>query len=136
MAELQGLVGKSRDVVTKLWAKITAEKNAYNSALAEYKVNQSTFNAKRSGLMDMLNAAKLDQMLASSAQAMEDSWTTVGLQRAMRELSKLMSADFVQVFAASEDIKKLMQGVYNTFTEKFGFQKMKLPALDFETHNM
>jgi len=136
MAELQGLVGKSRDVVTKLWAKITAEKNAYNSALAEYKVNQSTFNAKRSGLMDMLNAAKLDQMLASSAQAMEDSWTTVGLQRAMRELSKLMSADFAQVFAASEDIKKLMQGVYNTFTEKFGFQKMKLPALDFETHNM
>ncbi len=136
MAELQGLVGKSRDVVTRLWAKITEEKNAYNAALAEYKVNQSTFNARRGGLMDMLNAAKLDQMLASSAQAMEDSWTTVGLQRAMRELSKLMSADFAQVFAASEDIKKLMQGVYNTFTEKFGFQKMKLPALDFETHNM
>ena len=136
MAEMQGLVGKSRDVVTKLWAKIIAEKNAYNAALAEYKVNQSTFNAKRSALMDMLNAAKLDQMLASSAQAMEDSWTTVGLQRAMRELARLMSADFAQVFAASEDIKKLMQGVYNTFTEKFGFQKMKLPALDFETHNM
>ncbi len=136
MAELQGLVGKSRDVVQKLWTKITAEKNAYNAALAEYKVNQSTFNAKRGALMDMLNAAKLDQMLASSAQAMEDSWTTVGLQRAMRELSKLMSADFAHVFAASEDIKKLMQGVYNTFTEKFGFQKMKLPALDFETHNV
>ena len=136
MAELQGLVGKSREVVTKLWAKITAEKNAYNAALAEYKVNQSTFNAKRGALMDMLNGAKLDQMLASSAQAMEDSWTTVGLQRAMRELSRLMSADFQQVFAASEDIKKLMQGVYNTFTEKFGFQRMALPALDFETHNM
>lgn len=136
MAELQGLVGKSREVVTKLWAKITSEKNAYNAALAEYKVNQSTFNAKRGALMDMLNGAKLDQMLASSAQAMEDSWTTVGLQRAMRELSRLMSADFQQVFAASEDIKKLMQGVYNTFTEKFGFQKMALPALDFETHNM
>jgi hypothetical protein len=136
MTELQGLVGKSREVVTRLWAKITEEKNAYNTALAEYKVNQSTFNAKRSALMDMLNPAKLDQMLAASAQAMEDSWTTVGLQRAMRELSKLMSADFAQVFTASEDVKKLMQGVYNTFTEKFGFQKMRLPALDFETHNM
>jgi hypothetical protein len=136
MAELQGLVGKSREVVARLWAKITAEKNAYNAALAEYKVNQSTFNAKRGALMDMLNTAKLDQMLAESAKAMEDSWTTVGLQRAMRELSRLMSADFEQVFTASEDVKKLMQGVYNTFTEKFGFQKMKLPALDFETHNM
>ena len=134
MAELQGLVGKSREVVTKLWQKITAEKGAYNAALAEYKVNHSTFSAKRSALMDMLNPAKMDAMLAQSAQAMEDSWTTVGLQRAMRELSKLMSADFERVFAASEDIKKLMQGVYNTFVEKFGFQKMTLPSLDLELH--
>jgi hypothetical protein len=134
MAELQGLVGKSREVVTRLWQKITAEKGAYNSALAEYKVNHSTFSAKRGALMDMLNPAKLDMMLAQSARAMEDSWTTVGLQRAMRELSKLMSADFERVYAASEDIKKLMQGVYNTFVEKFGFQKMTLPSLDLELH--
>ncbi len=134
IAEMQGLVGKSREVVTKLWQKITAEKGAYNSALAEYKVNHSNFSAKRSALMDMLNAAKLDAMLAQSAQAMEDSWTTVGLQRAMRELSRLMNADFERVFAASEDIKKLMQGVYNTFVEKFGFQKMQLPSLDLELH--
>ena len=134
MAELQGLVGKSREVVTKLWQKITAEKAAYNAALAEYKVNHSNFSAKRAALMDMLNSAKMDAMLAQSAQAMEDSWTTVGLQRAMRELSRLMSADFERVFAASEDVKKLMQGVYNTFVEKFGFQKMTLPSLDLELH--
>ena len=132
IAELQGLVGKSREVVTKLWQKITSEKGAYNAALAEYKVNHASFSAKRSALMDMLNPAKLDMMLAQSAQAMEDSWTTVGLQRAMRELSRLMSADFERVFAASEDIKKLMQGVYNTFVEKFGFQKMVLPSLSLE----
>ena len=134
MAELQGLVGKSREVVTKLWQKITAEKAAYNAALAEYKVNHANFSAKRAALMDMLNSAKMDAMLAQSAQAMEDSWTTVGLQRAMRELSRLMSADFERVFAASEDIKKLMQGVYNTFVEKFGFQRMTLPSLDLELH--
>ncbi len=132
IVELQGLVGKSREVVTKLWQKITAEKGAYNAALAEYKVNHSTFSAKRAALMDMLNPAKLDAMLAQSAQSMEDSWTTVGLQRAMRELSRLMSEDFERVYASSEDIKKLMQGVYNTFVEKFGFQKMVLPSLDLE----
>ena len=38
------------------------------------------------------------------------------------------------MFAASEDIKKLMQGVYNTFIEKFGFQKMTLPSLDLDPH--
>jgi hypothetical protein len=34
----------------------------------------------------MLNPAKLDHMLASTAKSIEDSWTTVGLQRGMREL--------------------------------------------------
>jgi hypothetical protein len=136
MQELAGLVGKSREVVTRLWSKITAEKNAYNAALAEYKVNHAAFNARRSVLMDMLNPAKLDAMLGESARAIEDSWTTVGLQRGMRELTRLMSEDFESVFSSSEDIKKLMQGVYNTFIEKFGFQKMVIPALDLETHRM
>ncbi|HEX7557633.1 MAG TPA: hypothetical protein VF386_00475, partial [Usitatibacter sp.] len=45
-----------------------------------------------------------------------------------------MNEDFESVFAASEDIKKLMQGVYNTFIEKFGFQKMTIPALDLDPH--
>ncbi len=68
IAEMQGLVGKSREVVTRLWQKIASEKSAYNSALAEYKVNHSNFLARRSALMDMLNPAKLDIMLAQSAR--------------------------------------------------------------------
>ncbi|QJR13372.1 dynamin family protein [Usitatibacter palustris] len=135
VAELQGLQGKSRDVVTKLWQKITSEKNAYNSALAEYKVNNAQFNAKRSALMDMLNPQKLDMALAKSAQSIEDSWTTVTLQRGMRELTRAMSEDFDTVYKGSEDIKKLMQSVYNTFIQKFGFQKMQIPSLDLELHS-
>ena len=134
IGELNGLVGKSREVVTKLWGKITAEKNAYNSALAEYKVNHGAFTAKRTALMDLLNPQKLDTILGQSAQALEDSWTTVGLQRGMRELTRLMSEDFEAVFAGSEDVKKMMQGVYNTFIEKFAFQKMTLPSLDLDPH--
>ncbi|MEP7260774.1 MAG: dynamin family protein [Usitatibacter sp.] len=132
IGELNGLVGKSREVVQKLWAKITQEKNSYNAALAEYKVNHAVFGGKRAALMDMLNPQKLDQMLHDSARAIEDSWTTVGLQRGMNTLVKDMSSDFEHVFAASEDIKKLMQGVYNTFIEKFAFQKMTIPSLDLD----
>ena len=132
IAELNGLVGKSREVVAKLWARITAEKNAYNAALAEYKVHFGQFSAKRSVLQELLNTTKLDAALAKSAQAIEDSWTTVGLQRGMNELVRVMSENFETVFRESEDIKKLMQGVYNTFIAKFGFQKMTIPALDLD----
>jgi hypothetical protein len=132
IVELQGLVGKSKEVVTRLWQKITEEKNAYNAALAEYKVNSASFNHKRSALLELLNVQRLDQMLAANAKAIEDSWTTVTLQRSMNALVKDMSEDFEKAFAASEDIKKLMGGVYATFIAKFGFQKMTLPTLDLD----
>jgi hypothetical protein len=77
---------------------------------------------------------KLDAMLESSQKSLEGSWTTAGLQRGMRELAKMMSDDFEQVFEASEGIKTLMQGVYDTFIGKFGFQPMVIPALDLESH--
>jgi hypothetical protein len=134
IAELNGLVGKSRDVVTKLWGRITSEKNAYNAALAEYKVQQGQFNARRAALMELLNPATLDAMLARNAQAMEDSWITAALQKSMRDLTREMAQKFEQVFAGAEDVKRLMQGVYDTFIEKFGFQKMTLPSLDLDPH--
>ena len=72
-------MGKSRDVVQKLWAKITAEKNAYNAALAEYKVNHAQFSAKKRGAAGHAQPARSStEHLAKSAQAIEDSWTTVG----------------------------------------------------------
>jgi hypothetical protein len=134
IGELNGLVGKSRDVVQKIWAKITAEKNAYNSALAEYKVNQAAFNVKKNALVELLNKQRLESMLSENQKAIEESWTTVTLQRGMNQLVKQMSEDFEGVFASSEDIKKMMQGVYDTFISKFGFQKMTLPSLDLDPH--
>jgi hypothetical protein len=134
--ELNSMVGKSREVVQKLWAKIASEKNAYNAALAEYKVQFGMFTTKRRALMDMFNQTKMDVLISRSAQAINDSWTTPGLWRGMRELVKLMSEDFDKIFAASEDIKALMQGAYNTFTEKFGFPRMTIPTLDLDANRV
>jgi hypothetical protein len=135
IVEIAGLQGKSREMITALWQKITAEKNAYNAALAQYKVNSANFNNKKTALMDLLNPQKLDAALAESATTIEESWTTVTLQRGMRQLVRVMSEDFEAVYNSSEDIKKLMQGVYNTFVQKFGFKRMTFPSLDLEVHH-
>jgi len=50
----------------------------------------------------------------------------------MNALVKDMSEDFEKSFRAAEDIKKLMQGVYATFIQKFGFTKMTVPSLDLD----
>ena len=130
--ELNQLAGKSRDLTMKMWQKVSAEKEIYNAALAEYKVQRGSFNQKRNAVIDVFNPSKLDILCSQSLQAISDSWTTPGLTRGMRELIKRVSGEFNSVTLAGEDVLRLMEGVYNTFHERFQFATMEMPSLDFE----
>jgi hypothetical protein len=129
--ELNELAGKSREITMKLWQKVNEEKEAYNNALSEYKVIRTTFNQKRNALIDVFNPTRLDVLCSKSLQAINDSWTTPGLTRGMRELIRLVGDEFKAVALAGEDILRLMEGAYNTFHERFKFTKMEFPPLDF-----
>ena len=130
--ELAALSGKSRDLTMKLWQKVSAEKEAYNDALTEYKIQRTSFNQKRNALLDVFNPTKLDVLCSRSLQALNDSWTTRGLTLGMRELIRLVGDEFKAVNLAGDDILRLMEGVYNTFHVRFKFDKMDFPPLDFE----
>jgi Dynamin family len=135
LTELADLQGKSRDLVTKLWQKVSQEKEAYNASLTEYKVQRAAFNQKKNALLDAFNPTRLDILCAKSYQALNDSWTTPGLTRGMRELIRLIGDDFQKVKLAGEDVLRLMEGVYNIFRERFGFSALDFPPLDFDEPN-
>jgi hypothetical protein len=130
--ELSALAGKSRELTMKLWQKVSEEKEAYNAALSEYKVQRTSFNTKRNALLEVFNPTRLDTACTRSLQAINDSWTTPGLTRGMRQLINLLNEEFKIVSLAGEDILRLMEGVYNTFHARFKFDKMNFPPLDFE----
>ncbi len=132
LEEMANLVGKSRDLTMKMWQKANAEKEAYNQALAEYKVQRGAFNVKRNALLEVFSPTKLDLLCSRSLQAINDSWTTPGLTSGMRELIKQIRSDFAAVSLAGADVLRLMEGVYNTFHVRFQFEKMEMPPLDFE----
>ena len=132
LAELNLLAGKGRDLTMKLWQKVSAEKESYNAALSEYKMQRAVFNQKRNAVIDVFNPAKLDILCSQSRQAISDSWTTMGLTKGMRDLIKRINTEFSGVTLAGEDVLRLMEGVYNTFHERFQFEKMEMPPLDFE----
>ncbi len=132
LSEMSGLVGKSRDLTMKMWQKVSAERDAYNLALAEYKVQRGAFNQKRNTLLDVFSPTKLDVLCSRSMQAINDSWTTPGLTNGMRELIRQIKSDFAAVNLAGADVLRLMEGVYNTFHVRFQFEKMEMLPLDFE----
>ena len=134
--ELNSLAGKGRHLVSKMWQQVSVEKEAYNAALAEYKIQRAAFNAKRNALIDAFNPTKLDVACARSLEAINGSWTTPGLTRGMREIIRSINVEFNQCSQAGEDILRLMERVYNTFHERFKFEKMEMPSLDFESSRM
>jgi Dynamin family len=134
--ELNSLAGKGRHLVSKMWQQVSVEKEAYNAALAEYKIQRAAFNAKRNALIDAFNPAKLDIACARSMEAINGSWTTPGLTRGMREIIRSINVEFNACSQAGEDILRLMERVYDTFHERFKFEKMEMPPLDFEASRM
>ncbi len=131
--ELNQLAGKGRHLVTRMWQQVSVEKEAYNAALGEYKIQRAAFNAKRNALIDAFNPAKLDIACTRSLDAINGSWTTPGLTRGMREIIRSINVEFNVCSKAGEDILQLMERVYNTFHERFKFEKMEMPPLDFES---
>lgn len=132
LTELGELQGKSAELVNKLWQRVSQERESYNAALGEYKLQRVAFNHKKNALLDAFNPTELDLLCTRSLQAINDSWTTPGLTRGMRELIRLIGDDFDKVKLAGDDIRRLMEGVYSTFRERFGFTAMEFPFLDFE----
>jgi Dynamin family len=131
--ELNSLAGKGRHLVSKMWQQVSVEKEAYNAALAEYKTQRAAFNAKRNALIDAFNPTKLDIACSRSLDAINGSWTTPGLTRGMREIIRSINVEFNSCTQAGEDILQLMERVYGTFHERFKFEKMVMPSLDFES---
>jgi hypothetical protein len=132
LTELSQLSGKSRSMVTKLWQQVKQEKEDYDLALTEYKAIRNTFNTKRNTLMDTFHASRVDAICSQSLKAINDSWNTVGLTRGMREMIRLLNANFIECAQSGEDILRVMEGAYRTFHERFKFQEMQMPPLDFD----
>jgi Dynamin family len=134
--EVNELAGKSREVVTRLWTKITQDKDEYNASLQDYKLTRDAFAKEREWLLDALSPTKLQEVLTTSQRSINNSWTTVGLGQGMRALFQLMSAEFAAIEAKSESMKHLMQEAYDMFHAKYQFQQLDIPPLEMDIHQM
>ena len=130
--EILGLSGRNRAITTKLWEKITNDRRDYMASVDEYKQKRGEFKRQRDVLIEMLNPIKLDFVLGQSRDAIEGTWTTMGLSRSMQSLFDSINAEFIRVHALSENMKIMMQEAYDYFHMQYKFDKMKLPSLDLE----
>lgn len=130
LAELRELQHKSHDVSKEILAKVVAERKRYEASILTF--NQGSEKIKRlSGkLLRHLSLGYLDTTLAQTKQDMGDSWTTVGLNRNIREITRLAINLAEEISMEGQTIKQHADDLYQLFWSKHGFENTLVAELN------
>lgn len=128
--ELSSLRGKNRDVVQGLLSKVASDRKVYEESVRTFTQGNQKVQQLGEVLMQQLSLQSLDQMLERSRQEIGDSWTTHGMNQAMKGLIK-QTLDLAETITRQGlEIKDLSEELYHLFHTRHGFEARKPPQLD------
>lgn len=130
IAELRELQNENRDKSREILSNVVAERKRYEASVVTF--NQGCDKVKRLGnkMQRHLSIGYLNTILDQTKQQMGDSWTTVGLNKSMRELTRLASNLANEVNQEAIVIKENADALYQLFWSKHGFAKTEAHELD------
>lgn len=130
LSELRELQHKSHDASKEILAKVVAERKRYEASILTYNQGSEKIKRLSSKLLRHLSLGYLDTTLAQTKQDMGDSWTTVGLNRNIREITRLAIKLAEEISTEGHIIKKQADDLYQLFWSKHGFEKTEAIPLD------
>jgi hypothetical protein len=130
--ELLNLKNQHQDTSKQILANVISDRKRYESSMLTF--NQGSEKIKRLGekLLRYLSMGYLDTTLAQTKQDMGDCWTTMGLNRRMRELTRLANNLAEEITKEGSIIKKHADELYHLFWSKHGFEKTEARALNMQ----
>ena len=130
LAELRELQNKSRDTSKEILAKVVAERKRYEASMLSFNQGSEKIKRLSAKLLRHLSLGYLDTTLAQTKQDMGDSWTTMGLLKSMREVTRLATNLAEEIVIEGHTIKKHADDLYHLFWSKHGFDKTEAAVLD------
>jgi hypothetical protein len=123
--ELSSLSGKNQDVVEHMMEKVRKDKEVFEKSLQRFQATRSIFSQQTNVLYSHLNLKKLDSVIAETKRNMEISMTTAGLRSQMQEFFASSLKTMEEVAKQAQEIKALMEGVYQKFQQEHGLSNIK-----------
>ncbi len=132
LLELCELQNKNHDSSKDILAKVVADRKRYEASMLTF--NQGSEKIKRLGdkLLRHLSIGYLDTNLEQTKRDMGDSWTTVGLNRNIREVTRLATTLAEDIKIESYTIKKHADDLYHLFWSKHGFDRTEAHELNMD----
>ena len=138
LAQLHELQTQTHEASKDILAKVVADRKRYEASILTF--NQGSEKIKRlcDKLLRRLSIGYLNTTLEQAKQDMGDSWTTAGLNRSMRDLTRLACNLAEEITIEGHTIKKHADDLYHLFWSKHGFEKTQAIQLDMSNfiHNM
>ncbi|MDP3334405.1 MAG: dynamin family protein, partial [Methylococcaceae bacterium] len=133
LAELKEIQNQNRDASKEILANVVAERKRYEASVLTFNQGSEKIKRLSDKLLRHLSLGFLDTTLEQTKQDMGDSWTTVGLNRSIRELTRLAINLAEEIKVEGSAIKKHADDLYHLFWSKHDFEKTE--AIELNMNN-
>ncbi len=128
LEELRGLRGKNEDVVEHMMQKVKVDKENFEKGLQRFQALRSVFSQQTIKLFSLLGMEGLKTKVHDTREKMVKASFTKTIRDAMDDFFTDLKGRLVDSDAQIQDIKKMMDVMYDKFAKEHGLRKCDPPA--------
>ena len=128
LEELRGLRGKNEDVVEHMMNKVKVDKENFEKGLQRFQALRSVFSQQTNKLFTLLGMEALKIQVHTTRETMIQASFTKTIREAMDNFFLDLKGRLVSSDAQIDEIKKMMDVMYDKFSKEHGLRKSEPPA--------
>ncbi|HEY0561950.1 MAG TPA: dynamin family protein [Methylophilus sp.] len=128
LEELRGLRGKNEDVVEHMMQKVKVDKENFEKGLQRFQALRSVFSQQTNKLYGLLGMDSLKVKVHDTRETMVKANFTKTIRDAMDDFFLELKDRLVSSDTQIQDIKKMMDVMYDKFAKEHGLRKSEPPA--------
>jgi hypothetical protein len=128
LLELRGLRGKNEDVVEHMMNKVKVDKENFEKGLQRFQALRSIFSQHTNRLFTLLGMEALKTHVHTTRETMVDASFTKTIRVAMDNFFSELKKRLVSSDTQIDEIKKMMDVMYEKFSKDHGLRKSDPPA--------
>lgn len=132
--ELRGLRGKNEDVVEHMMNKVKVDKENFEKGLQRFQALRSVFSQQTNQLFTLLGMEALRAEVTMTREKMISANFTKSLRTAMDTFFVDLKDRLVKSDAQIEEIKRMMEAMYDKFSKEHGLRKAESPAFTMQRY--
>ncbi len=126
--ELKGLRGKNEDVVEHMMNKVKVDKENFEKGLQRFQALRSVFSQQTNKLFTLLGMEALKVQVHNTRETMLKASFTKTIRDAMDQFFLDQKGRLVKSDEQIDEIKKMMDVMYDKFSKEHGLRKSEPPA--------